>query len=35
VGRSELDETTILGYGIFAAGWILDTSTLGTDTFLN
>ncbi len=34
-GRTELDETTILGYGLFAAGWMLDTSELGTDTFLN
>lgn len=34
-GRSELDETTVLGYGLFAAGWILDTSVLGTDTFLS
>lgn len=34
-GRTELDETTVLGYGLFAAGWILDSSTLGTDTFLN
>lgn len=34
-GRTELDETTILGYGLFAVGWILDSSTLGTDTFLN
>ena len=34
-GRTELDETTILGYGLFVPGWILDTSTLGTDSFLN
>jgi len=34
-GRTELDQTTILGYGLFVAGWILDTSQLGTDTFLN
>lgn len=34
-GRTELDETTILGYGLFVAGWILDTSELGTDTFVN
>jgi len=34
-GRTELDETTVLGYGLFVPGWILDTSTLGTDTFLN
>jgi hypothetical protein len=33
-GRTELDETTVLGYGLFVAGWILDQSTLGTDTFL-
>lgn len=33
-GRSELDETTILGFGLFAPGWILETSELGTDTFL-
>ncbi len=31
-GRTELDETTVLGYGLFAPGWILDTSVLGTDT---
>lgn len=34
-GRTELDETTVLGYGLFAVGWILDSSTLGVDTFLN
>ena len=34
-GRSELDFTTVLGYGLFAAGWILGTSTLDDDTFLN
>lgn len=34
-GRSELDETTVLGYGLFVPGWILDQSALGTDTFLN
>lgn len=34
-GRTELDETTVLGYGLFIAGWVLDTSMLGTDTFLN
>lgn len=34
-GRTELDETTVLGYGLFAAGWILDSSTLGSETFLN
>lgn len=33
-GRTELDQTTILGYGLFVAGWLLDTSTLGTDSFL-
>lgn len=32
-GRSELDESTVLGYGLFAPGWILDSSELGTDTF--
>ncbi len=34
-GRSELDETTLVGYGLFAAGWILGTSGLDDDTFLN
>lgn len=34
-GRTELDETTVLGYGLFAAGWVLGTSALSTDTFLN
>ena len=34
-GRTELDETTVLGYGFFIAGWVLDTSQLGTDSFLN
>jgi hypothetical protein len=34
-GRTELDETTILGYGLFATGWVLQTSALATDTFLN
>jgi hypothetical protein len=34
-GRTELDETTILGYGLFAPGWILQTSALTVDTFLN
>lgn len=34
-GRSELDQTTKLGYGLFAAGWILGTSTLDDNTFLN
>jgi hypothetical protein len=34
-GRTELDETTVLGYGLFATGWLLDTSALGTETFLN
>lgn len=33
-GRTELDQTTVLGYGLFVPGWILDTSQLGTDTFL-
>lgn len=34
-GRSELDETTVLGYGLFVPGWILGTSELGVTTFLN
>jgi len=34
-GRTELDETTILGYGFFLAGWTLDQSALGAETFLN
>ena len=34
-GRTELDETTVLGYGLFVPGWILDSSELGTDTFLS
>jgi hypothetical protein len=34
-GRSELQETTRLGYGLFVAGWVLGTSQLGTDTFAN
>ena len=34
-GRTELDETTVLGYGLFTAGWILDSSELGSGTFLN
>lgn len=34
-GRTELDQTTVLGYGLFVAGWKLDTSQLGVDTFLN
>lgn len=33
-GRSELDETTVLGYGLWVPGWILGTSELGVDTFL-
>ena len=33
-GRTELDETTILGFGLFVAGWLLDTSVLNTDSFL-
>lgn len=33
-GRTELDETTVLGFGLFVPGWILDSSTLGTNTFL-
>lgn len=34
-GRTELDQTTVLGYGLFVAGWKLDESELGTNTFLN
>jgi hypothetical protein len=34
-GRTELDLTTVLGFGLFTPGWILDSSTLGTNTFLN
>lgn len=34
-GRTELDVTTVLGYGLFVPGWILDTSELGSDTFLS
>jgi len=34
-GRTELDETTVLGYGLFAVGWVLDSSTLNSNTFLN
>jgi len=34
-GHTELDETTVLGYGLFSVGWILDTSSLGSTTFLN
>lgn len=34
-GRTELDETTVLGYGLFAPGWILNTSVLGTDTVVS
>lgn len=34
-GRTELDETTVLGYGLFSVGWILGTSTLGENSFLN
>lgn len=33
-GRTELDETTVLGYGLFVPGWILGQSALGSDTFL-
>ncbi len=33
-GRTELDQTTVLGYGLFVAGWLLDSSVLATDTFL-
>lgn len=34
-GFTELDETTILGYGLFAPLWQLDVSTLGSDTYVN
>lgn len=34
-GRTELGVTTRLGFGLFVPGWILDTSELGSDTFLN
>lgn len=34
-GHTELDETTVLGYGLFAPGWILNTSELGVGSFLN
>ena len=33
-GRSELDETTIPGYGFFQGGWILDDAALGSATYL-
>jgi hypothetical protein len=33
-GRTELDQTTTLGYGLFVGGWLLDTSVVGTDSFL-
>jgi len=33
-GRTEIDETTVLGFGLFVAGWLLDASVLGTDSFL-
>jgi hypothetical protein len=35
LGRSELDSTAVLGYGLFAPGWILSSSELGSETFLN
>lgn len=34
-GFTELDLTTVLGYGIFTAGWVLDLSTLASDTVVN
>lgn len=34
-GRTELDETTILGFGLFVPGWALGESVLGTDTYVN
>lgn len=34
-GFTELDQTTILGYGLFAPLWQLDVSTLGSDTYVN
>jgi hypothetical protein len=34
-GRTELGVTTRLGFGLFVPGWILDTSELGVETFLN
>jgi hypothetical protein len=34
-GRTELNKTTTLGFGLFAPAWILGTDVLGTDTFLN
>lgn len=34
-GRTELDETTMLGYGLFVPGWILDASEVGVGTFLS
>jgi hypothetical protein len=33
-GSSELDNTTVLGYGLSVTGWILDESSLGVDAFL-
>jgi hypothetical protein len=34
-GKTELDLTTVLGYGLFVVGWVMDTSELGLSTFLN
>jgi hypothetical protein len=34
-GFTELGITTRLGYGAFVAGWVLDSSALGTDTRVN
>jgi hypothetical protein len=34
-GFTELDQTTILGYGLFAPLWQLDVSQLGVDTYVN
>lgn len=34
VGQSELDVTTVLGYGLFVPGWVLDESSLGVDTIV-
>ncbi len=34
-GKTELDETTVLGYGLFVPRWVLNSDELGTGTFLN
>jgi len=34
-GFTELDETTVLAYGLFAPAWQLDVSNLGVDTTVN